>query len=94
MKNLIEKLKNEPVRVRLYTLAAVVIGYLKLKGYLSPEDAEFAYVVAGIILAVEATRSKVTPQAKVDAKDAKAELDALAPVDQPFAVADELPAQH
>ena len=60
----IEKLKDEPVRVRLYSLAVIVIGYLVTTGHLTTSDGELVSTIIGTILAVESTRAKVTPARK------------------------------
>lgn len=61
MDRIIAKLKSEPIRIRLYGLAVLVLGYLMSKGYIAPEDHEFLLAVAGIILVTESSRSKVSP---------------------------------
>jgi biotin synthase-related radical SAM superfamily protein len=57
----IEKLKQEPVRLRIYSVVAVVAAYLVAKGVISPADFEFIGGLAATVLAVETARSKVTP---------------------------------
>ena len=64
MDKVVEKIKSEPVRVRLYTLAALVALYLAGRGYISPTDADFIISVVGVVLAVETARAKVSPVAK------------------------------
>jgi hypothetical protein len=59
--NVVTWIKSEPVRVRLYTILALVAGYLLTKGYVHPEDYQFIVTVVASILGVEATRSKVSP---------------------------------
>lgn len=59
--NVLEALKHEPVRVRIYTLAGLVLGYLVTRGVLSPADAEFYGSVAVVVLGVESSRRAVTP---------------------------------
>jgi len=54
-------IKSEPVRIRLYTILALVAGYLLAKGYVHPEDYQFIVTVVASVLGVEATRSKVSP---------------------------------
>lgn len=58
---MIDKIKSEPVRVRLYALAALIAIYLVSKGVITQIDAEFAISALGVVLAVETARSKVTP---------------------------------
>lgn len=64
MSTFIEKVASEPVRVRLYTLAVLVLGYLKIKGYIDATDAEFIATAILTVLAVETARAKVEPLAK------------------------------
>ena len=54
-------IKGEPVRVRLYSLAALVLAYLLARGIVSPTDVEFVGGVLALILGVEGSRRKVTP---------------------------------
>lgn len=61
MSAILEKLKSEPVRVRLYSLATLVAGYLLARGVISPTDAEFIGGVVVVVLGVETARSKVSP---------------------------------
>ena len=65
MNRVLNYLSTEPVRVRLYGLVVLVIGYLKARGVLGEIDAQFAGSLAVIILAVESIRSKVTPMAYI-----------------------------
>jgi TRAP-type mannitol/chloroaromatic compound transport system permease large subunit len=60
---MLDYLKREPVRVRLYTLAVLVLGFLTVKGVVTPADAEFYGTVVAVVLAVETTRRKVVPAA-------------------------------
>lgn len=55
--------KGEPLRVRLYALTAVVLGYLGYKSVLTPADVEFYLSTAGLVFAVESSRRRVTPVA-------------------------------
>jgi hypothetical protein len=57
---------NEPLRLRVYTLAALVLGYLVSRHVLSPADVDFYLAVAALVLGVETARAKVTPSDKVD----------------------------
>ena len=59
-------LANEPLRVRVYGIAVLVLGYLFAKGVLSAEDVDFYVGLAALILGVEVARSKVVPASKVD----------------------------
>lgn len=61
MDKLIEKLKDEPVRLRIYGLVFLVATYLVSRGVISVDDLEFIVGVAGIVLAVETSRAKVKP---------------------------------
>lgn len=61
---MLEKLKSEPVRLRIYTLALLVSGYLVARGYISLTDAEFIGSVALVVLGVETSRARVTPTRK------------------------------
>lgn len=63
MDRIINKLKTEPVRVRLYSIIGVIAGYLLVKHVVSPDDVEFIVTMAGLVLAVERTRAKVMPMA-------------------------------
>lgn len=63
MDRIINKLRTEPVRVRLYGVAVLVLGYLKARGVIADVDAEFFGSLAVIVLAVETTRAKVMPMA-------------------------------
>jgi hypothetical protein len=65
MNKLIEKLKSEPVRVRLYAVIAAVAAYLLIKGIVDASDVEFILTMAGLVLAVERTRAKVSPKRKL-----------------------------
>ena len=63
---MVEKiLKDEPLRVRLYSLAGLVLGYLMVKGVVSATDVDFGLGVIAVILGVETARAKVTPTSKV-----------------------------
>lgn len=64
IERILRKLRSEPVRVRLYSVAALVLGYLAQKNVLSPSDVTFYLTLAGIVLAVESSRTKVEPLAK------------------------------
>jgi hypothetical protein len=54
-------LKREPVRVRVYSIAALVVAYLLARGVVSPTDGEFILGVLALVLGVEAARGNVTP---------------------------------
>lgn len=60
---MLDYLKREPVRVRVYTLAVLVLGYLATRGIVTPEDVDFYVTVAGVVLGVETARRKVSPDA-------------------------------
>lgn len=66
---LIRVLKAEPVRLRLYSLAAVIGGYLVTRGYIDGVTLDLLLSVAAIVLAVETARSKVSPTGKRSATD-------------------------
>jgi hypothetical protein len=68
VKTLFRKLREEPVRVSLYSLVALTGTYLVDKQVIDAKDAAFAGGVAAIILAVEGLRGSVTPTAKQDAE--------------------------
>lgn len=61
MSKILEVLKGEPVRLRLYSAALLIATYLYSRGFISVVDVEFIVGVAGIILAVETARAKVSP---------------------------------
>ena len=63
MDRIINKLKTEPVRVRLYSIIAAIAAYLLVRGIVSASDVEFILTMAGLVLAVERTRAKVMPMA-------------------------------
>ena len=58
-------LANEPLRVRAYGIAVLVLGYLLAKGVLSAEDVDFYVGLVGLVLGVETARAAVTPNDKV-----------------------------
>jgi hypothetical protein len=60
--SLVAWVKREPVRVRAYGVAVLVAGYLLVRGYIGPTDKEFVLSLLGLVLGVERTRSKVTPE--------------------------------
>ena len=64
MDRVLNKLKAEPVRVRLYGLLLLVAGYLVSRGYISPTDEAFIASVAVLALGVETARDRVSPAAK------------------------------
>ena len=68
LKKILDKLRNEPVRVRVYSVAALVLGFLLTKHVLGATDVDFILSVLGIILGVETARAKVTPY-NADAHD-------------------------
>ena len=59
-------LANEPLRVRVYSIAVLVLGYLLARGVLNPEDVDFYVGLAALILGVESARAVVVPTKKVD----------------------------
>lgn len=61
MDKILNKLKDEPVRLRLYSLVGLIALYLMSKGVISVDDVEFLVGLAGIVLAVESARAKVSP---------------------------------
>lgn len=66
MNDLIEKLKSEPVRVRMYAVLTLIVGYLLAKGVVGSDDAAFIGAVAAIVLGVagvESARAQVSPVA-------------------------------
>lgn len=64
MERTLDYLRNEPVRVRLYTVAVLVLGYLLARGVIDATDYEFAGALLLTILGVESARAKVTPVGK------------------------------
>lgn len=63
---MLEKIiKDEPLRLRLYSLATLVLGYLVTRGLLSLTDASFYGSVVVVVLGVETSRAAVTPNSKV-----------------------------
>lgn len=56
---------DEPLRLRLYSLSALVLAFLVARGALSPTDADFAGSVVVVVLGVEVSRRAVTPNSKV-----------------------------
>lgn len=57
-------MNTEPVRMALYPLVALIVGFLVVKGVLSSDDADFILGLAVLILGalgIEVARSKVTP---------------------------------
>lgn len=69
MEKIVAKLREEPVRARLYALVVLVAGYLVARGVISAADAEFIGAVALTVLAVETARSRVEPLSKQDRHD-------------------------
>ncbi len=63
---MLELLKNEPLRTRLYALAVLVNAYLLGKNLIDVTDAAFIGGVAAVVLGVETARAKVTPSRKID----------------------------
>lgn len=61
MSELIERLREEPVRLRIYTVASLIAIYLVSKGIIDVTDLEFIVGIAAVILGVERTRAKVSP---------------------------------
>ena len=61
MDRVLNALKREPVRVRLYGLAVLVAGYLVARGVIQPTDYTFIVGVAALVLGVETARAAVTP---------------------------------
>ena len=58
---MLDKLKSEPVRVRLYSLAVLIATYLMARGYIQPTDLEFISGALLLVLGVETARAKVSP---------------------------------
>jgi len=56
-------LKQEPVRVHLYTLVGLALAFLVAKGVISEGDLPYILGIAAAILGVENLRSKVSPTA-------------------------------
>jgi hypothetical protein len=69
LNKVLDKLRREPVRVRIYTLATLVVGYLLARGYVSAGDVEFILGVASVVLGVEASRAKVSPVRREDGEE-------------------------
>lgn len=65
MESIIQKLKDEPIRLRIYSLVLLVATYLVARGVISLDDMEFIIGIAGIVLAVETSRAKVKPLSKL-----------------------------
>ncbi|WP_405061905.1 hypothetical protein OG474_09690 [Kribbella sp. NBC_01505] len=63
---ILNALKSNPVRVRIYTVAALVVGYLLVRGVVSPTDKEFILSVLGIVLGTETARAGVSPVLPTD----------------------------
>lgn len=61
MDKFLNALQGEPVRLRIYSLVALVAVYLVARGVISVADMEFIVSVAGVVLVVESARSKVSP---------------------------------
>lgn len=57
-------LRNEPVRLRLYTILTIVVGFQVSRGHVQLDDAHLYLELAAAVLGVEAARAKVTPLAK------------------------------
>ncbi|MGZ0151867.1 phage holin [Kribbella sp. WER1] len=61
LKKILDKLRDEPVRVRLYAVVVLVAGYLLARGYVDATDYQFILSLVAAVLGVEAARSKVSP---------------------------------
>ena len=68
MRKILDWLKDEPVRVYLYSIVVVVVTFLGIRGEIDATSAEFYTGAAATILAVERARAKVTPTRKIDSK--------------------------
>lgn len=62
---MLELLRNEPVRVRVYGITVLVAGYLFARQIITAADVQFYVGLAAIVLGVETSRAKVTPTRKV-----------------------------
>lgn len=62
--SILNKLKGEPVRLRLYGIVVLLAAYALAKGYVQASDLEFVSSLAALVLGVETSRAKVTPQSK------------------------------
>lgn len=61
VEKVVAKAKSEPVRLRVYALAALVLAYLMAKHVIGPDDYQFYLALVTTVLAVESSRAKVTP---------------------------------
>lgn len=61
IEKIIEKIKAEPVRARIYAIAVVIATYLLARGYVQATDADFLISIVGLVLGVERSRAKVSP---------------------------------
>lgn len=61
---LIAAAKREPVRLRVYSVVALVVAYLVARGVLQPADSELILGLAAAVLVVERTRAHTVPAAK------------------------------
>lgn len=61
IEQIIEKIKAEPVRVRIYSIVAVVAVYLVARGFVSVVDLEFILSLVALVLGVERSRAQVSP---------------------------------
>jgi hydrogenase/urease accessory protein HupE len=64
IEKILSKIKSEPVRVRLYSIIAVVAVFALAKGYVQANDLEFILSLAALVLGVERSRAQVKPVAK------------------------------
>jgi hypothetical protein len=62
----VAKLRQEPVRVRLYSVIVIVAGYALSRGYVAVTDYNFVLTVVAAVLGVEATRAQVSPTNKAE----------------------------
>ncbi|RNL66227.1 hypothetical protein EFK50_00965 [Nocardioides marmoriginsengisoli] len=66
LKTILNALRNEPIRVRIYGLTVLVAGYLHERGLIDLVDVRFAGAAALIIFGAETARRKVIPTRKLD----------------------------
>ena len=62
-KKLLAYVKQEPVRVHLYTVVGLVLGLLVAKGIIHESDLPYVLGIAAAILGVETLRGQVSPAA-------------------------------
>lgn len=68
MQKVIDWLRNEPVRVYIYGIVGVVVGFLLMTGEIDATSAEFYMGAGATVLAVERVRAKVSPVSKTQDK--------------------------